>query len=565
MKFIKVISCLLFLFTSQGFSQKTKDYVARFDYDELKKLFFDDSKTRQQKTFYANVYLAKAKSEKNNYRIARGYYWHAFNNYEVNNDLAIKFLDSVITYSKSEPDTIFPAAAYKERAHIFISKSRFNEAVSDFKLAESYALKTNIDFFYIIKSSIAVTKSEELGEVDEALNLYKKCLAYYRKKNNRNKKYSWYYQQAIFGLADVYKSLKMSDSSSYYNRMGYNEARITKNEDYFSLFILNEGANQILRKNYKATIDSVKKALPILVKNKDQGNILAAYYYSGKAYEKLNDKINAIVFYKKVDSVYEIANRINPEFVDGYLFLTSHYKEQGDTHNQLKYLNKYISIDSVLQKKYKKLYKLIKNEYDFPNLINDKEKDIQKLKNKNSNSFYSILLLIGILVIISSLSYYQYRQKKIFKERFNELLNNSNLKPEQEEVLITARTRKIEIADHIVSDILDKLNEFESQSGYLESNVTVVSLSNKFMTNSKYLSIVINEYKMKSFTQYVNDLRIDYAITILKNNSRTRKYTMQALSVEFGFNNSESFSNAFFKKTGLKPSYFIKELETNNL
>ncbi len=35
---------------------------------------------------------------------------------------------------------------------------------------------------------------------------------------------------------------------------------------------------------------------------------------------------------------------------------------------------------------------------------------------------------------------------------------------------------------------------------------------------------------------------------------------MVAIAEEAGFNTAESFSKAFFKKTGIKPSYFIKEL-----
>ena len=35
---------------------------------------------------------------------------------------------------------------------------------------------------------------------------------------------------------------------------------------------------------------------------------------------------------------------------------------------------------------------------------------------------------------------------------------------------------------------------------------------------------------------------------------------VQAIAKESGFNNTESFSKAFYKKTGIKPSYFIREL-----
>ncbi|NVK53168.1 MAG: AraC family transcriptional regulator, partial [Flavobacteriaceae bacterium] len=39
-----------------------------------------------------------------------------------------------------------------------------------------------------------------------------------------------------------------------------------------------------------------------------------------------------------------------------------------------------------------------------------------------------------------------------------------------------------------------------------------------------------------------------------------RKYSVKAIAHEVGFNTAESFSKAFFKFAGIKPSYFIKEL-----
>jgi len=40
-------------------------------------------------------------------------------------------------------------------------------------------------------------------------------------------------------------------------------------------------------------------------------------------------------------------------------------------------------------------------------------------------------------------------------------------------------------------------------------------------------------------------------------------YTIKALASESGFNTTEAFSKSFYKKTGIYPSYFIKELKKN--
>ncbi|MNT16293.1 DNA-binding transcriptional regulator ChbR [compost metagenome] len=116
----------------------------------------------------------------------------------------------------------------------------------------------------------------------------------------------------------------------------------------------------------------------------------------------------------------------------------------------------------------------------------------------------------------------------------------------------------------MVNQILEKLKHFETKKDYLEPNITIQLLSTKFETNTKYLSKIVNAYKGKSFIQYINDLRIEFALVQLQKDNKLSKYTIQALAVEFGFNSAESFSAAFYKKAGIKPTYFIKELENSN-
>ena len=55
-------------------------------------------------------------------------------------------------------------------------------------------------------------------------------------------------------------------------------------------------------------------------------------------------------------------------------------------------------------------------------------------------------------------------------------------------------------------------------------------------------------------------MRINHTLDILQSDATIQKYTIKAIANEVGFKNAESFSNAFYKKTGLKPSYYIKEL-----
>ncbi len=120
------------------------------------------------------------------------------------------------------------------------------------------------------------------------------------------------------------------------------------------------------------------------------------------------------------------------------------------------------------------------------------------------------------------------------------------------------------ISDEVQYHLLVKLQKFEESRGYLKSKLNTTDLAKSFVWNSSYLSIVVNTYKQKSFSQYINDLRIDYAVARLQTDTKFRKYTVKAIAQEIGFNTAEAFAKTFYKNTGIYPSYFIKQLESRD-
>ncbi|WP_197276642.1 AraC family transcriptional regulator [Flavobacterium sp. KJJ] len=558
---------MLFLSLSVLGQNKTKD-LTKLTYNELHDLYFDNENNPKKQILYTNAYMAKAIKENSRIRKAKANYQIALLYYASDKDKAIQYLDSVIKYSENTGDKFFPAAAYCEKADFLKRQLKLEEAMNNYKLAEKIALQTNIDYYYVVRDYIGTTKSEDLGEYKEALAIYKECYNYYVTKNYR-KQYANDFQITIFGIADCYKSLQNTDSTTYYNKLGFQESKITKDGYMHYLFILNEGANQVLKKNYKAALDSVHKALPKMIENKDLGNTLASYFYLGKAYDGLGQKENAVKNFLKVDSIYAETKEITTEFIDGYPYLISHYKNIGDKENQLKYISKYMVIDSILQKKYRNLNKIVHTEYDIPRLISEKESLITSLKKDNAKSYLGIGALILIILTVSTFGFYQFELKKKYRTRFERIMQRSAIRNNEEHNFEKAKTIKpailktedIGIAEELIQEILGKLDGFEREKGFLKSDLTIQSLSNLFETNSKYLSKIVNAYRCKTFIQYINDLRIDNAVENLKAESKLRKYTIQALALEFGFNSAESFSAAFYKKLGIKPAYFIKQLE----
>ncbi|WP_309608447.1 helix-turn-helix domain-containing protein [Flavobacterium sp.] len=555
--FIKII---LFLLPIALLGQVQKNYSNELSYDDLWNLYFDNLNDSSKQIKYADAFLNKAKNEKVRGNIARGYYLFSLMHKK---EKAIMYLDSVIKYSIDTDNPNFPVSAYCEKATILKTQFKFTEAMDNYLMAEKYATKNNDkDQLNKIKLFIAITKSEDLGEVDEAMAMYKDCFKYFKNKKIKDKKYSHTYQNLLFALADSYKALFNTDSATYYNRIGFHEAMSTKSIEMSYYFILNEGANQVVKKNYKIAIDSVNKVLPKIIRLNDQPNIMAGYYYLGKAYQGLKNDDLAVQNFIKVDSIYQKYRIIYPEFVSGYTFLISYYKKIGDKEKQLKYLSVFMDIDQEFNKNYKGMYKLLVKQYDIPHLISEKETLISSLKTDKSKYTWLIIILFIISSLLIIFALYQKRLNKTYKLRFEQIVKNTNQTLNIEDEIIVHNTNTNDISEVIIKDLLKKLKNFEDEKQYLLPNLKIETLSKEFDSNNKYLSTVVNKYKQKTFVQYVNDLRIDYAISDLQNNNKLRKYTIQALAVEFGFNNAESFSTSFYKKTGIKPTYFIKELET---
>lgn len=157
---------------------------------------------------------------------------------------------------------------------------------------------------------------------------------------------------------------------------------------------------------------------------------------------------------------------------------------------------------------------------------------------------------------------HQSRKRKLYKKRFLQLVKDKksiSKKPKSE-----IKKANNNIPSEIIELVLKSLQQFEKKKQFISSDITLTSLALDFNTNSKYLSQIINQYKNQTFSNYINELKF-YTIEKLKEDARFRKYSIKAIAGEVGFNNSESFSKAFYKNKEIHPSYFIKELEKSKV
>lgn len=565
-----VIAVLLLCITV--YSQKTNHYknpdsLKKMDFTELKKRFDKCLLTDKKIMLYGNTYYKKSKYQSDKMILMEGMYMAA----RISKDYktAVSYLDSIISLSSNNSNFTYPAKAYILKSEYLLYDNHWNEGLINLLKAEKYSEKEkNIKQNSFIKQQIGLIKTN-LGKYEEALPLVKQHY-YYLKTNNDNSSSEISY--STFLLSDLYNRLGKTDSALFYSNKRLRE--ISSQDRYYRYLIMSNSFSYHIKKEYKTSNALLDKSISLIYPSQDKLNLAICYYYRGENVLKGERNLQkAKMYFEKVDSIMLISKEYTPDIRNNYVNLIEISKKLKDDKKQLYYLNRLIEIDKNLNDDGHLLSKNVSQYYDTPHLLSEKEKIISKI---NDEKQIYILLGCSIFTVLVFAVFYLIkikREKKILDKRFYELINSKN-DLEQQTLNDTNRSVKpltneknnIKSFDlPIAKELLEKLIKFEKEFGYLELNLKLVDLADRFDTNSTYLSKTINHYKGKNFSQYLNDLRIGCAVDKLKKDKKLRRYTIKALAEEFGFNNSESFAKAFHSYTGLQPSYFIKKINENTI
>ena len=556
--FLLIFLCI----TNISIAQKDQQYyvpdsLKNKTYKELYKALNLNSSDSLKSSIYAWSFLNKAKNEKDTIKIAAGFTQVAsILIYDFNE--AIKYSDSIILLTRHLKNDTYPGFGYMTKGMCLTSLGYYDEALQNYLIAYDYASKNNNQkqLFYI-KNNIAQLKYF-WGNYHESIETYKNQLVFlenitefkpYEKKELLSNVY--------FHLSNIYISKKSLDSAQIYIDLGIvNSLKNNLKYSYYN-FVSFAGIASYYKKNYQAALDSLDKALPY--DNLSVNGLFNQYYYRGLISNELNKKTEAFDYFKKADSIYETSQDMVPEVRDIKEYFVNYYKETNDIENQLKYIDHLLHVDSIINKNSIHLNETIVKKYDTPQLLAEKEKIIKSLNKQNQLSNFYIYFLSALLLLASLSVFFLFKKKQQYKNSFKKLVS---VRESKENNTIKDKPKNLTgIPKETIESILNELTKFEEKSEFIDNNVTLNSLSKTINTNSNYLSKVINFYKQKNFSNYLADLRIDYCVERLKTDSIFRKYSIKAIATEIGFNNTESFSKAFYKKTGIYPSYFIKELE----
>lgn len=501
---------------------------------------------------YANILLKKCRKENNDNCLVVSFYQLGRNaNIQGNYSDAIVHSNIMIQIAKKFKDKTYLFEALLTKGNAYFHLGNNEEALSNYMEALTIAKSRNgIVLKVRVSENIAKIK-ERIGQPEDALKTYKNNLKLTKKITNNK----LVVINTLMGIGRVYLQLNQPDSTLFYANKGLKMSEEINNLEGVSYFYNDIGKAYFKKELFHEAIKSLKKSERLILQLNNKTRLTETCYFIGYAYYKLNDLDNAIDYFKKVEQTVNtqrvfLENNFNPpELLSTYKLMGEAYKAQHKNIESSIYTQKYIALDEYNDLSKNKIVK---------ELFEIKENELQSSLNvafKQKNKVRYLLIFISLMVLLSLLVAVKFvKDQKQNKLAFQRLLKtNKNVK-------LIKKEHELIIKDEKATAILQGLDKLEQTHYFLNTNCSLPSMAKKLKTNTTYLSKMIHEYKQKSFYQYLNGLRIHYAIQRLKEDRIFRNYSVECISQEIGYKSTNSFTKHFKAHTKLYPSYYIKNL-----
>ena len=531
------------------------DSLSQKEYKYLFEKIRDAKTNAPLQKVYLESFLKKAKAGQDFEMLVT-----AYKNYVdvTDSDLKIMYTDSMVIAARKSNDDKIIGAAYLSRGIAFYGLKKHELALENYLTASPFIEKSKDEYLtYKLKYNIAHEKYY-LKKNEEAIQLFNSCLEYFKGNNARA------YLNTVHSLGLCYNSEGNYGKSEAMVTLGYEEGSRLNNHSMDGYFLHLDGQNQYFIRNYAQAIENLKKSIPFIEEQGDYANVAVADFYIGKSYWALKRYDEGLPYLKKVAQVFEEREYIRPDLRENFELLIQFYKKHNQPKQVLFYVDRLLKADSLLISTHDHLYDNIHKNYDTKALVQEK-KNVEELLKKERLKKQILIVSSVILGVTSVVFLFNWLRNKRKERIFRELLAYNKKETFKRE---KGTPRELDIAPDTVAKILQLLEKWEKAMKFLEKDITLTTLAVYLETNNRYASEIILFYREKSFSKYLNDLKVDYIIELLKTDKHKRLYTHDALANEVGFSTTQRFVSAFKARTRISPNYFSakikKEIEDKN-
>lgn len=538
------------ILNAQNQDFKIRDSLRNKSYKYLDDRIYEHRKDSTAASIYLFTYLNKAKREANYEELV-----NAYQNilHESPKTLRLLYADSMIYYAKKSSDNALIGSAYLSKGIVYYGEKKQNDAFDMYVKANHYISKTNDQYLiYKLKYHLGLVKYY-IGYFNEAVSLFRECSSYFKDNNHRA------YLNSLHCLGLSYNKTGEYSLCSQTNKLGILECDRLKIPEMKAYFIHSEGINSYFKHDYLLAVSKISSSLKEINENKDFANVSIGNFYIGKSYWALNQKERAVSYFLNVNEIFENENYLRPDLREAFEIMIKYYKSKEDTKKQLYYVDQLLKADTLLYETNRYLVGKVFKDFDTTTLLSEHEKLKQELVREKHYDVVSIIIISTFFIVSLTLTYRHYKMKRIYKKNFDLLMQKTN-HIKKDAIKIKTGNELSDINEETIHHVLKQLEKFEQEKKFLEKDWNLVTLAAFFNSNTKYLSSIINHYRGKGFVEYINELRINYIIELLKSESKFRRYTNNALAEEAGFSSTERFVRSFKYKTGMPVNYFVEQL-----
>jgi len=135
--------------------------------------------------------------------------------------------------------------------------------------------------------------------------------------------------------------------------------------------------------------------------------------------------------------------------------------------------------------------------------------------------------------------------------------------PDSDETMVSTRGKKIipnfEF-DYMLSIVQKMTTSMQEQKVYLQPDCNLSQFAVSIDIPNHHLAYFFREIKKQSFNDYRNECRVNHAKNLILE-GKARDLTLEAIGLQSGFTNRNTFFTAFKKLEGISPSTFASQID----
>lgn len=318
-------------------------------------------------------------------------------------------------------------------------------------------------------------------------------------------------------------------------------------------------------------IEYFEKGLDLKEKAQTSSIVYALYGYA-KAWHARQDMDRAIPALEEALQLTYTEN--NPIHRDKLLReLSLCYESKGEYNRALAWQRKFqAESDSLFNTDKERAISDLRMKYDMERRENEIKEVRLDLLQKTKNEQLLFISLIGFFLIVVLLVYFIWRRNRFFaaivhqfqarfrrEKQMQQKLQELDIKESTQTGSHQEETQKKYAVSSLTEEksmhLFTRLEKLmREETVYRDNFLTKEKVADMLGTNRTYLSQIINQQTSLTFTQYINEHRINEAVKLLSDPENP--IPLKTISSEVGFSSMTTFYKSFQHTVGMTPSQY---------